>query len=104
MTDIEKAAREAVDAADDSQQLALIAAVIQAQQLAQQQTCQHPPAPVPQSGSAAKWIGIGVGGSIFLITVAVSAVAVAISAVALTICVLVLRGMWQDTQKGRKRG
>lgn len=100
MSDLEKAAREAVDAAANSEQLALIAAVLTAQQLTQQQAV--PPAPVQQSsGSAAKWIGIGVGGSIFLVTVAISAVAVAISAVALTICVLVLRGMWTDAQKGK---
>lgn len=99
MTDLEKAAREAVDAAANSEQLALIKAVLQAQQLTQQPAA---PAPVQQSpGSAGKWIGIGIGGSVFLLTVAVSAVAVAISAVALTICVLVLRSMWRDYQKGR---
>jgi len=100
VSDIEKAAREAVDAAHNSEQLALIAAVLQAQQLTQQQPAA--PAPVQKSsGGAAKWVGIGIGGSIFLLTVAVSAVAVAISAVALTICVLVLRSIWKDVQKGR---
>lgn len=98
--DIEKAARDAVEAAHNSEQLARIAALLQAQQLTQQQHAA--PAPVQRSsGGAAKWVGIGVGGSIFLLTVAVSAVAVAISAVALTICVLVLRSMWRDYQKGR---
>ncbi|MGW8953045.1 hypothetical protein [Streptomyces sp. NPDC055709] len=102
MSDLERAARDAVEAQDNTQQLALIAAGLKAQQLVQHQGCQHPPAPVQQSsGSAAKWVGIGVGASVFLITVAVSAVAVAISAVALTICVLVLRGMWTDMRKGK---
>lgn len=65
--------------------------------------CQHQ-APVQQSsGGAAKWVGIGIGGSIFLVTVAVSAVAVAISAVALTACLLVLRSMWNDYRKGQGR-
>jgi hypothetical protein len=99
MSDIEKAARDAVDAAANTEQVALILAVLQAQQLVQQQ-----PAPVPAQhapGGAAKWVGIGVGASVLLLTVAVSAVAVAISAVALTVCVLVLRGMWAD-MKGRK--
>lgn len=100
MSDLEKAAREAVDAADNSQQLALIMAALQAQQLTQQQTPPPPPAP-RQSGGAAKWIGIGVGGSVFLLTVALSAIAVAISAVALTVCLLVLRSMWTDMKKGR---
>ncbi|MEU9258559.1 hypothetical protein AB0D68_08715 [Streptomyces sp. NPDC048212] len=99
MSDLENAAREAVDAAHNSEQLALITALLQAQQLTQQQTCQHPPA-ARSSGSAAKWVGIGVGGSVFLLAVAVSAVAVAISAVALTVCLLVLRSVWQDIRKG----
>lgn len=100
MSDLEKAARDAVDAAHNSEQLALIAAVLQAQQLTKQQPAPVPPAPViTSSGGAAKWIGIGVGGSVFLLTVAISAMAVAISAVALTICVLILRSVWQDVRK-----
>lgn len=103
MSDIEKAAREAVEAAANSEQLALITAVLKAQQIAQLAQ-QQPAAPAPvqrQSGGAAKWVGIGVGGSIFLLTVAVSAVAVAISAVCLTACLIILRSMWRDYQKGR---
>lgn len=99
MSDREKAARDAVDAAANTEQLALVMAVLQAQQLTQQ-----PPAPpasvVRTSGGAAKWVGIGIGGSVFLLTVAVSAIAVAISAVALTVCLLVLRSVWQDIRKG----
>lgn len=103
MSEIEKAARDAVEASANTDQVALILAVLQAQQLTQQQACQHPPAPVQHSsGGAAKWVGIGVGASVLLLTVAVSAVAVAISAVALTVCVLVLRGLWADIQKGTK--
>lgn len=102
MSDLEKAAKDAVDAAANSEQLALIAAVLQAQQLTKQLSVPANEEPSARSsGSAAKWIGIGVGGSIFLLTVAVSAVAVAISAVALTICVLVLRSIWKDIQKGK---
>lgn len=102
MSDIERAARDAVDAQANAEQVALVLAVLQAQQVLQQQAA--PAAPVQQSsgGGAAKWVAIGVGGSVFLVTVAMSAVAVAISAVALTICVLVLRGLVVD-QKGRRR-
>ncbi|MFF0506843.1 hypothetical protein ACFYUH_25000 [Streptomyces fimicarius] len=100
MSDLGKAARDAVEAQANSEQVALILAVLQAQQLAQPQQPPAPPAVRP-AGSAAKWVGIGVGGSIFLVAFALSAVAVAISAVALTICVLVLRSVWQDTQRGR---
>ncbi|MEI5008605.1 hypothetical protein RB196_15965 [Streptomyces sp. PmtA] len=101
MSELEKAAREAVEAQANSEQLALIAAMLQAQQLVLQQTAPQPAPGQQPSGSAAKWVGIGVGASVFLLTVAVSAVAVAISAVALTICVLVLRGMWTDMRKGK---
>ncbi|KIF69231.1 hypothetical protein HY68_12570 [Streptomyces sp. AcH 505] len=73
-----------------------------AKHLAYQPPACHHHAPVQRtSGGAAKWIGIGVGGSVLLITVAVSAVAVAISAVALTVCLLVLRSVWRDVTKGR---
>lgn len=102
MTDIEKAARDAVEAQANTEQLALIAAVLQAQQLTQQQTCQHAPAPVQQQSSA-KWVALAIGGPFLAITLAMSVMAFAISAVALTICVLVLRGMWTDMQKGKKR-
>lgn len=101
MSDIEKAAKDAVDAAANSEHLALIAAVLQAQQLTQQAQQPSVPANERQPGGAAKWIGIGIGGSIFLVTIAVSAVAVAISAVALTACLLILRSIWTDVRKGR---
>ncbi|WP_326592813.1 hypothetical protein [Streptomyces brevispora] len=98
MSDLEKAAQDAVNAAANSEQLALIAAVLKAQQLTQQPVT--PPTPVAApSGGAAKWIGIGIGGSALLLAVAVSAVAIAISAVALTVCVLALRSVWQDVRK-----
>ncbi|MEV0492386.1 hypothetical protein [Streptomyces atratus] len=98
MSDLEKAAKDAVDAEANTDQLALIAALLKVQQLTQQPTA--PPAPVVRSsGGAAKWIGIGMGGSALLLAVAVSAIAVAISAVALTICILILRSVWQDIRK-----
>ncbi|WP_406306290.1 hypothetical protein OHA61_34255 [Streptomyces sp. NBC_00885] len=101
MSDIEKAARDAVEAAHNSEQLALIAAVLQAQQLTQHQGCQHPPAPVQQPNTG-KWIAVGVAAPFLAVTLAISVMAFAISAVALTICVLVLRSVWADMQKGKK--
>ncbi|MFJ1788356.1 hypothetical protein ACIOML_29130 [Streptomyces anulatus] len=102
MSDFEKAAKDAVDAAANSEQLALIAAVLQAQQLTQQPPAPAPAAP-PSSGNTVKWLAIGggiaVGAPFFLIAFALSAMAVAISAVAVTICVLVLRSVWQEIQK-----
>ncbi|GAA2386952.1 hypothetical protein GCM10010420_07300 [Streptomyces glaucosporus] len=101
MSEIEKAAQDAVEAARQSDQYALVLAAMQAAQA--QQTCRHQaPAPVRQSGSAGKWVAAGVGGSVFLLAVAVSAVAVAVSAVALTVCLLVLRSVWQDIQRERE--
>ncbi|MFB7219361.1 hypothetical protein [Streptomyces sp. NPDC056227] len=106
MSAVEKASREAVDAALQSERyaeiLAVVAAVQATQQLAQQQP-PAPPAPVVRSsgGGAMKWLAIGMGGSALLLAVAVSAIAVAISAVALTICILILRSVWTDL-KGRK--
>ena len=101
MTDISKAAKDAVEAAANSEQLALIAAVLKAQQLTQHQGCQHPPAPVQQPNTG-KWIAVGVAAPFLAVTLAISVMAFAISAVALTICVLVLRGLWADYQKGTK--
>ncbi|MFD7968596.1 hypothetical protein [Streptomyces clavifer] len=100
MSNLDKASQDAIDAAANSEQVALILAVLQAQQLAQQPVTPPAPAPAPQpSGSAAKWLAIGAGGSALLLAVAVSAIAVAISAVALTVCLLVLRSVWQDIRK-----
>ncbi|MEU3835602.1 hypothetical protein [Streptomyces microflavus] len=100
MNDFEMAKRDAADAAANSDQLAQIFALLQAQQLVQQQ----PPAPAPtlppSNGSTAKWVaiglGVGVGAPVFLIAFAMAAIATAITAVGLTICVLVLRAMWRD--------
>lgn len=100
MSDLEKAARDAVDAQANTEHVALILAVLQAQQLTQQQPAPVVPAPVIRSsGGAGKWLAIGVGGSALLLAVAVSAIAVAISAVALTVCLLVLRSVWQDVRR-----
>jgi hypothetical protein len=100
--DIQRAARDAVEAADNSEQLKLIVAVLQAQQLvqqAQQQPCQHP---APKSSTnVGKWAAIAVAGSVAAISLALSAIAVAIGAVAVTCCLLVLRGLWADYTKGR---
>lgn len=103
MSDVEKAARDAVEAAQQSEQFALLLAAVQAAQAQQQTPCQHHQAPAPvRQGSAGKWVAAGVGGSVFLLAVAVSAVAVAISAVALTVCLLVLRSVWQEIRADRE--
>lgn len=99
---IQRAARDAIEAADNTDQLKLIAAVLQAQQLLntqQQPQCQHP-VPQPQF-DARKWLVVGgvciAGG----LVASLFAVAVAIGSVSVAILALVLRSMWRDFQKGR---
>jgi hypothetical protein len=100
--DIQKAARDAIEAADNTDQLKLIVAVLQAQQLlnAQQQPqCQHQ---APKSSlNVGKWAAVAVAGSVAAISLALSAIAVAVGAIAVTCCLIVLRGLWSDFQKGR---
>ncbi|MEU8528504.1 hypothetical protein AB0C77_23395 [Streptomyces sp. NPDC048629] len=100
MSDIEKAARDAVEAAQNTEHVALVLAVLQAQQIVQQQS--PPPAPAPlQQQNTGKWIALGIAAPFLAVTLAISAVAFAIAVVALTICVLVLRGLWADYQNGK---
>ncbi len=98
---LEKAARDAVEAADNTELTRQIAAILAAQQMLNAQQPQQP-APAPrQEFNATKWlviggvvISVGMVGALF-------AVAVAIGAVCATACLLVLRGLWADFQKGR---
>ncbi|MFF9625427.1 hypothetical protein [Streptomyces griseosporeus] len=101
MSDIEKAAREAVEAADNAEMVRQIAAILAAQQLlAQQQT--QAPAPAPrQEFDAKRWLVIGGVGVIGALVLSVFAVAIAVGASCATACLLVLRSMWREYQKGR---
>lgn len=97
---LEKAARDAVDAADNSEMVRNIAAILAAQQLlAQQQApaCQHQQPTQPFD--AKKWVVIGgVVVSVGLVG-ALFAVAIAIGATCATACLLILRSMWRDYRK-----
>lgn len=101
MSDLEKAARDAVEAADNTELTRQIAALLAAQQLLNQQ---QPPAPASvqrQEFNATKWLVIGgVVVSVGLVG-ALFAVAIAIGAVCATACLLILRGLWADLQKGK---
>lgn len=103
MSDLEKAARDAVEAADNTELVRTIAAVLAAQQLVQAQPQSTAPAPVQRPYGA--YVALGIGGAVALTFLAMAAallaVAVAVGAVATTVCVLVLRSVWQDMQKGR---
>lgn len=103
MSDIEKAARDAVEAQANTEQVAMVLAILQAQQLTQQQTCQHPPAPVQQSSNG-KWIALGIAAPFLAASLAFSLLAAAIAAVCATGCLLVLRSMWRDFERGKAKG
>ncbi|MFE9937374.1 hypothetical protein [Streptomyces hirsutus] len=101
MSDLEKAARDAVDAAANTRQVEMIAAFLAAQQLLNAQQPQQPAPVQRQEFNATKWLVIGgVVVSVGLVG-ALFAVAVAIGAVSVGILALVLRSMWADVQKGR---
>lgn len=101
MTDaIEKAARDAVEAADNTDLTRQIVAIIAAQQLLNQQQPQAP-APVRQEFDTRKWLTIGGLGIVGGLVASLFAVAVAIGAVSVAILALVLRSIWHDIQKGR---
>ncbi|TXS42914.1 hypothetical protein [Streptomyces sp. t39] len=82
-------------------------AMLRAQEILRaEQAPAQPPAPIRQV-NVGQWVALGIGGALALTPLAMAAamlaIALGISAVALTICVLVLRGMWTDAQKGRRR-
>ena len=99
MSDIEKAARDAVNAADNTELVRTIAAVLAAQQIAQQQAPVVQPA--RQEFDARKWVTIGALGIAGGLVASLFAVAVAIGAVSVAILALVLRSIWSDIQKHR---
>jgi hypothetical protein len=104
VSDIEKAARDAVEAADNTELMRTITAILAVQKATQDQTpAQQPARP---EFDARKWLvigGLGIAGggvACFLtMAAAVLAVAVAIGGTCATVCLLVLRSMWRDLRK-----
>lgn len=107
MPDITKANAEAVQAARQSEQFAVILAAIQAQQIiqAQQQPVPPPPVVVRQSaaGTAGKWLAVAVSGSMLMVTVAMAAVALAIAAACTALVALVVYGIYRDIRGTNRR-
>lgn len=103
MSELEKAARDAVEAAENTQMVQQIAAILAAQQLLAQQQPQQAPACQHQQGrSAGEWLGIGAAVCVGGVGIAFASIAIAIGAVSVAILALVLRSMWADVQqKGR---
>lgn len=97
---LDKAEAAARDAAANTDVVRIVAAVLAAQQATQQQPhqCQHH-AP-KQEFNAKKWLVIGGVGSVCALAFAVASIAIAIGACCATGCFLILRSIWQSTQKG----
>jgi hypothetical protein len=99
-TPVQQATAAAVEASRQSDTYALMLAAVQAVQQQAPHQCQHP-APARASAGTGKWIAIALAGSVGAISLALSAIAVAVGAVAATCSLIVLRSMWQSSQKGR---
>ncbi|TXJ73287.1 hypothetical protein E2C11_29545 [Streptomyces lavendulae] len=99
MSDLEKAARDAIEAADNSEMVKQIAAILAAQELLAQQQPRKPAVPA-QPFDAKKWVVIGGVTVSAGMAAALFAVAIAIGAVCVTACLLILRGLYREIQKG----
>ncbi|MGW5215133.1 hypothetical protein ACWEQO_29075 [Streptomyces sp. NPDC004051] len=101
MSDLEKAARDAAEAADNSEMVRQIAAILAAQQLLNQQQPQQPACQHQQGRSAGEWLGIGAAICVGGVGLAFASIAIAIGALSVAVLALVLRSIWQDAQKKR---
>ncbi|MFR0351807.1 hypothetical protein [Streptomyces sediminimaris] len=102
-TPLDKAEQAVREAAANTDVARIVAAVLATQQAAQPQPA-PPPAPA-RRGIPASYVVLGIAGAGALtalaMAAAVLAVAVAVGAVAVTACLLVLRSMLSDFQKGK---
>ncbi|MEU3255842.1 hypothetical protein [Streptomyces sp. NPDC006997] len=97
---LDKAQQAAAEAAQNTETARLIAAVLAAQQIAQQQApphvCQHQ---APRGRSAAQWLGIACAVCVGGVGIAFASLALAVLGGTAAIVVLVLRDLWRDMQK-----
>ncbi|MEU5112039.1 hypothetical protein AB0G64_11100 [Streptomyces longwoodensis] len=98
-----KAELAVTEAETNTDVVRIVAAVLATQQATQQQT---PPPPAPRTQRPiGLYVAAGIGGAVALTFLAMAAallaVAVAVGAVCATVCLLVLRSVWADLQKGR---
>ncbi|MHB9862166.1 hypothetical protein [Streptomyces sp. YIM S03343] len=102
---LDKARQDAQDAAQDTEMVRLVAAVLAAQEITRQQTPVPAPVRQPDPRPLGLYVAAGIGGAVALTFLAMAAallaVAVAVGAVSATVCLLVLRSLWQDLQKGK---
>lgn len=97
---LDKAEAAARDAAVNTAAVQIALAAVELAKAAQQQPACHHPAPEPQF-QARKWIVIGAVTVCVGLVGALFAVAITIGACCATGCLLILRSMWRDSQKGR---
>ncbi|MEU5339346.1 hypothetical protein AB0H18_00570 [Streptomyces sp. NPDC020766] len=99
---LDKAEEAAREAAGNTDVVRIVAAVLAAQQAMQQQ-----PAPVPcqhdrrPGRSAGEWLAISCAVCVGSVGLAFASLAIAIAACCATGCFLILRSIWQSTQKGK---
>jgi len=106
--ELSKALEAAAAASKDSDQLEMMRAALlgqamgqaiaQGMQAQQPQGCQHQH---KESVNVGKWLAIAAAVCVGGLGIAVGFLAVAIAAPCATVCLLVLRSVWRDMQKGR---
>ncbi|MGW4759553.1 hypothetical protein [Streptomyces chartreusis] len=106
--EVQKALDAAASASTDSQRLEMMRAallgqamgqaIVQGMQAQQPQGCQHQH---KEPVNVGKWLAIGAAVCVGGLGIAVGFLAVAIAAPCATVCLVVLRGVWRDFQKGR---
>ena len=103
LSPLDKAEAAARDAAANTDVVRIVAAVLATQQATQQQAVPPPPAPA-RRGIPASYVVLGIVGAgavtALAMAAALLAVAVAIGGTCATVCLLVLRSMWRDHQRG----
>lgn len=103
-TPLDKAEAAAREAEGNTDLVRIVAAVLATQQAVQQQPtpapCQHQHGRRP-GRSAGEWLAISCAVCVGGIGIAFASIALAIGGTCATVCLLVLRSMWRDFQKGR---
>lgn len=99
---LEKAELAVRSAETDTAAVQLALAAMELAKAAQQQpaapACQHQHKP---GRSAGEWLALACAVCVGGIGIALASIAIAIGATCATVCLLILRRLWQDMQKGR---
>ncbi|MEL3944855.1 hypothetical protein [Streptomyces sp. LNU-CPARS28] len=99
-----KAEKAVTEAETNTVAVQLALAAVELAKTAQQQpqhTCQHHHVPVKQEFNAKKWLVIGIVVAGVGLVGALFAIAIAIAACCGTCCLVILRSIWREHQKGR---